>query len=143
MAIEKNQPNREKRKYPKSNTQKNDRNVIKKLINISIMQVSFMYILKTSSIKSIKNSATTIANIADRNAGMRNVLNCQITSIRKMSAKLCKFFSNFCKIFLERFVWTLDVGKFRTITLNIAKAHILLVTKETSDVLSSNIVQNG
>ena len=107
------------------------------------MQVSFMYILKTSSIKSIKNSATTIANIADRNAGMRNVLNCQITSIRKMSAKLCKFFSNFCKIFLERFVWTLDVGKFRTITLNIAKAHILLVTKETSDVLSSNIVQNG
>ena len=107
------------------------------------MQVSFMYILKTSSIKSIKNSATTIANIADRNAGMRNVLNCQITSIRKMSAKLCKFFPNFCKIFLERFVWTLDVGKFRTITLNIAKAHILLVKKETSDVLSSNIVRNG
>ena len=72
------------------------------------MQVSFMYILKTSSIKSIKNRATTIANIADRNAGMRNVLNCQITSIRKMSAKLCKFFPNVCKIFLERFVWTLE-----------------------------------
>ena len=107
------------------------------------MQVSFMYILKISSIKSIKNSATTIAKIADRNAGMRNVLNCQITSIRKMSAKLCNFFPNFCKIFLERFVWTLDVGKFRTIKLSIAKAHILLVKKETSDVLSSNIVRNG
>ena len=108
MAIEKNQPNREKRKYPKSNTQKNDRNVIKKLINISIMQVSFMYILKISSIKSIKITATTIAKITDRNEGMRKVLNCQITSIRKMSAKLCKFFPNVCKIFLERFVWTLE-----------------------------------
>ena len=101
------------------------------------MQASFMYILKISSIKSIKISATTIAKITDRNAGMR------ITSIREMSAKLCKFFPNICKTFLERFVWTLDVGKFRTIMLSIAKAHILLVKKETSDVLSSNIVRNG
>ena len=107
------------------------------------MQVSFMYILKISSLKSIKISATTIAKITDRNAGMRNMLNCQITSARKMNAKLCKFFPKFCKIFLERFVWTLDVGKFRTIMLNIAKAHILLAKKETSDVLSSNIVRNG
>ena len=113
------------------------------MINFSIIQVSFRYILKISAIKSIKISVTTIAKITDRNAGMRNVLNCQITSIRKMSAKLCNFFPNFCKIFLERFVWTLDVGKFRTIMLSIAKARILLVKKGTSDVLSSNIVRNG
>ena len=36
-----------------------------------------------------------------------------------------------------------DVEKFRTITVNIAKTHILLVKKETSNVLSSNIVWHG
>ena len=102
-----------------------------------------MYILKISAIKSIKISVTTITKITDRNAGMRNVFNCQITSIRKMSEKLWKCFSNFCKIFLEQFVWTLDVEKFRIIMLKIAKTHTLLVKKETSDVLSSNIVRNG
>ena len=66
-----------------------------------------MYILKISAIKSIKISVTTITKIIDRNAGMRNVLNCQITSIRKMSEKLWKCFPNFCEIFLEQFV--LDV----------------------------------
>ena len=60
-----------------------------------------------------------------------------------MSTKVRKFFPKFCEIFLERFVWTLDVGKFRTIMLNIGKARILFVIKETSDVLSSNIVWNG
>ena len=60
-------------------------------------QASFMYILKISSIKSIKIGVTTIAKITDRNAGIQNVLNCQITSIRKMSAKLCKFFQIFVK----------------------------------------------
>ena len=60
-----------------------------------------------------------------------------------MRAKLCKFFSNICKIFLEEFVWTSDVGKLRTIMLNIVKTHIPLVKKENSDVLSSNIVRNS
>ena len=94
-----------------------------------------MYILKSSAIKSIKISVTTITKITDRNAGMRDVLNCQITSIRQMSAKLSKFFPNFCKIFLELFVWTLDVERFRTIMLNIAKTHILLVKQETSGIV--------
>ena len=47
-----------------------------------------------------------------------------------MSAKLCKIFRNFCKIFLEQFVWTLDVEKFKTTMLNIAKTNILLVKKK-------------
>ena len=46
-----------------------------------------------------------------------------------MSAKLFKIFPNFCKILLKQFVWTLDVEKFRTKIVNIAKAHILLVKK--------------
>ena len=101
-----------------------------------------MNILKISAIKSIKISVTTIIKITDRNAGMQNVLNCQITSIRKMSAKLFKIFPNFCEILLKQFVWTLDVEKFRTKMVNIAKTHILLVKKETSDILSSNIVRH-
>ena len=44
-----------------------------------IIQISFMYILKISAIKSINASVTTIVTITDRNAGMQNVLNCQIT----------------------------------------------------------------
>ena len=74
---------------------------IKKLINIPIIQVSFMYILKISAIKSIKISVATIVKINDRNAGRKNVLNCQITSIRKMSAKLFKIFPDFCEILLK------------------------------------------
>ena len=70
---------------------------------------------------------------------MQNVLNCQITSIRKISAKLFKILPNFCKILLKQLVWTLDVEKFGTKMVNLAKTHILLVKKETSDVLSSNI----
>ena len=60
-----------------------------------------MNILKISAIKSIKISVTTIIEITDRNAGMQNVLNFQITSIRKMSAKLFKSFPNFCEILLK------------------------------------------
>ena len=101
-----------------------------------------MYILKISAIKSIKISVTTIVKITDRNAGMKNVLNCQITSIRKMSAERFQIFPNFCEILLKQFVWTLDVETFRTIMLNIAETHMLLVKKETFDVLSSNIVRH-
>ena len=35
-----------------------------------------MYILKISAIKSIKISVTTIVKITDKNAGIKNVLNC-------------------------------------------------------------------
>ena len=111
-----------------------------KLITIPIIQVSFMYMLKVSAIKSIKTSVTTIVKITDRNAGMQNELNCQITRIRKMSAKLFKIFPNYCEILLKQLVWTLDDEKCRAIMVNIAKTHILLVKKESSDVLSSNIV---
>ena len=53
----------------------------------------------------------------------------------------CKAFPNFYEILLKQLVWTLDVEKFRTIMVNIAKTDILLVKKkETSDVVSSNIV---
>ena len=74
-------------------------------------------------LKSIKTSVTTTVKITDRKAGMQNELNCQITRIRKMSAKLFKTFPNF------QLVWTLEVEKFRTIMVNIAKTHILLVKK--------------
>ena len=40
------------------------------------MQVSFMYMLKNSAIKSIKTSVTTTVRITDRNAGMQNEFNC-------------------------------------------------------------------
>ena len=73
-----------------------------KLIKIPIIQVSFMYMLKISAIKSIKTSVTTIVKITDRNAGMQNDLNCQITRIRKVSAKLLKTFPNFCEIFQKQ-----------------------------------------
>ena len=81
---------------------------MKKLIKIPIIQVSFMYKLKTSAIRSIKTSVTTIVKISDRNAGMQNELTCQTTKIRKMSAKLFKIFPNFCQIFFKLLV-CLDV----------------------------------
>ena len=71
---------------------------------------------------------------------MQNVLNCQIARIRKMSAKLLKIFQNICEILLKQFVWMLGVETFRTIVANIAKTHMLMVKKEISDVLSSNIL---
>ena len=75
-------------------------------MNIPIIQVSFMYILKISAMKSIKISVTTIVKIRDGNARRRNVLNYQITSIRKMNAKIFKMFPNFCEILLKQYVWT-------------------------------------
>ena len=81
---------------------------------------NFMYILKISAIKRIKISVRNI-----RNTRMKNVLNCNITNIRKMSARLCKIFLNFCKMFLNQFVQTLDVENFMTIKFNFAKAHEL------------------
>ena len=110
------------------------------MIKIPIIQVSFMYKLKISAIKSIKTSVTTIVKITDRNTGMQNELNCQITRIRKMTAKLFKIFPNFCEILLKQLVWTLDVEKFR-IMVNIAKTHITLV-KKNSDVVNSNIARH-
>ena len=77
---------------------------IKKIINIPITQVSFMYILKISAIKTIKISVATIVKITDRDAGMQNVLNCQIKSTRKIGAKLFNVFQNFCEILLKQFV---------------------------------------
>ena len=59
-----------------------------------------------------------------------------------MSAKLCNFFPNFCKIFLKQCVWTIDVEKFWTIMLNIAKHICYWKKKETSAVSNSNIAQN-
>ena len=58
-----------------------------------------MYTLKISVLKSITISVIAIAKIA--NTETQNVLNFQITRIRKMSAKLCNFFPNFRKIFLK------------------------------------------
>lgn len=55
-----------------------------KMINFPIIQVIFMYISKISAIKSARISVTAIKKIIDRNKGMQNVLNCQITSSRKM-----------------------------------------------------------
>ena len=46
-------------------------------------------------------------------------------------------YSKFSQIFVKYFY---ALGQFRTIMVNIAKTHILLVKKEISDVVSSNIV---
>ena len=108
-----------------------------KLIKIPIIQVSFVYMLKSSAIKSIIS-----VKIADRNAGMQNDLNCQITRIAKVSAKLLKTFPIFCEMLLKQLGWTLYVEKFRTKMVNIGKTHILLVKKETSDVAISDIVRH-
>ena len=54
-----------------------------------------------------------------------------------MSKKICKLFSNGCKIFRKKYFWTLVVENLRTLILNMAKIHIQLVKKEVSDVLSS------
>ena len=91
--------------------------------DIPAIQVSFMYILKISATKSVEINVSTIAKYTDRNSRMRNVIICQISSIRKMSAKLCKMFPNVCKVFLKQVFWTLDVEKFKTIMLNIPKTH--------------------
>ena len=112
-----------------------------KLIKFPIIQVSFMYILKISAIKSLKTSVTTVVKVTDRNAGMQNDLNCQITRIRKMSAKLFKTFPNFCEILLKQLVWTLGGKKFRTIMVNITKTYTI-VKKKTSDLASSNNVRH-
>ena len=56
----------------------------------------------------MKTSVTTIVKITDRNAGMQNELNCQITRIRRMSAKLFKIFPNYCEILLKQFKTDLD-----------------------------------
>ena len=55
-----------------------------------------MYILKSNARKSVKISVKTIAKITGRNTGIQNVLNCQIRSIKKMSAKVQNF-SKFLK----------------------------------------------
>ena len=110
---------------------------ITKLIKIPIIQVTFVHMLKSSAIKSIKS-----VKIADRNAGMQNDLNCQITRIAKVSAKLFKTFPIFCEMLLRQLGWTLYVEKFRTIMVNIGKTHILLVKKETSDVAISDIFRH-
>ena len=107
------------------------KNWVKKLIKIPIIQVSFMYILKISARKGIKTSVITILKITDKNTGKQNELNCQITRVREMSAKLFKMFPSFGEILLKQLVWTLDVPKFRTIIVNIAKTDILLVEKDT------------
>ena len=54
------------------------------MINFPIIQVIFMCISKISAIKSARISVTAIKKIIDRNKGIQNVLNCQITSTRKM-----------------------------------------------------------
>ena len=59
----------------------------------------FMHILKISAIRRIKISVRNITN-----TGMKNVLNCNITNIRKMSTRLCEIFLNLCKMFLNQFV---------------------------------------
>ena len=58
-----------------------------------------------------------------------------------MSAKLFKTFPNFCEILLKQLVWTLDVENFRTM-VNIEKTYTIGEKKETSDVVSSNIVRH-
>ena len=61
--------------------------------------------IKNQCYKSIKISVITIVKITDINAEMQNELNCQITSIRKMSAKLFKNFPNFCEMLSKQFAW--------------------------------------
>ena len=68
--------------------------------------------------------------ITVKDAGMQNVSYCQITSIKKMSSEVYSFSPNFCKMFIENFFWMVDVEKLRTIILNMARVHKLLVEKD-------------
>lgn len=61
--------------------------------------------------KNLKNHWKITVKIKERNTGKQNILICQITSMRKISAKPCKFFPNFCNVFIKQFVWVLDVDK--------------------------------
>ena len=66
-----------------------------KCINISIIQISFMCILKISATRIIKFSVKSIIKITVCIIGMKNVLNCQITSIKKVGGKTFKIFFTF------------------------------------------------
>ena len=59
---------------------------------------------------------------------MKNVLNCQITRIKKMGAKIFKFFHILLKYYYKSFFRLVE--KSRTLILNVANIHILLVRKE-------------
>ena len=72
---------------------------------------------------------------------MQNVLNCQVTSKKKMNMKISKAFPIFQRYFEKKI--SVDLGKLRAIVLNMAKIHKALVKKETSDVLSRRIILNG
>ena len=56
-----------------------------------------MYILKIGAIEGINTSVTNIPKISQENTDMLNVLNCRITSITKINAKLCTIFQTFGK----------------------------------------------
>ena len=68
---------------------------IKKLIKIPLIQVSFMYILRISAVKSIRTSVTTIVKITDRNAGMQNEL--KLPNYKNKQNE-CKTIQNFPKV---------------------------------------------
>ena len=65
MAREKKTTKREKIINSKNNTEKMIKIWMKKLIKTPIIQVSFMYILKISAMKSIKTSLTSIVKITE------------------------------------------------------------------------------
>lgn len=56
------------------------------LQNILVIHV-IMYILKISATRTIKISLKNIVKITVKIIGIQNILNCQITGIKKMGAK--------------------------------------------------------
>ena len=58
---------------------------------------------------------------------MQNVLNCQIRKTNKISTKIYKNYSKFFESSWKKFLWTLDVKKFRAMILNMVKIHKQLV----------------
>ena len=64
------------------------------------MQISFMYILKIYSKRTVKISGKNVVKITVENIGLQNVLNCQITSKCTITYNI---FPQFCKIFLLKF----------------------------------------
>ena len=67
---------------------------IKKLINIAIIQVTFIYTLNISAIKNIKISITTTTKITDKNAGMQK---CVKQANNKYKVNECKTRQKFSK----------------------------------------------
>ena len=77
---------------------------IKKLINIPIIQVSFMYMLKISAIKKYKNQCYNHCKNHRQKYKNAKFIKLANNKYKENECKTMQNFSNFCSIFLKQFV---------------------------------------